>query len=90
MFYGCVRLRMHVGPLIKDRFGNTARRAYWLLTILAMIIIGNAALLLLRKWLPQADSSLLEEIWFLAVAVCIAYALIFRRIAHRNKKTGPR
>ena len=28
LLFACVRLRMHVGPIIRRRWGNTMRQAY--------------------------------------------------------------
>ena len=79
-FYGFVRLRMHLGPLIRDKYGNTARRIYWLLTILIMVMSANIALIALRTFLPGTGSHLMPEMWFILVAVTIAFALISRRV----------
>ena len=81
-FYGCVRLRMYLGPLIRDRFGNVARRVYWLLTIAVMVILANVALFALRQFFAPPGSQLMPEIWFIMLAAGIAYTLI------SNKVTG--
>ncbi len=82
-WFGCVRLRMHVGPILKARHGNQFRRAYWLLTIVVMIGLANLALLGLRLFLhdlPLPPNRLLLELWFAAVAVAVAGSLIYRRV----------
>jgi hypothetical protein len=81
--FGCVRLRMHVGPRIKARYGKYARRAYWLLTIVVMIALANLALLGLRAYFagsPPAGNQLVMEIWFAVLALTVAMGLIFRRL----------
>ena len=87
-FYGCVRLRMTLGPIIRERYGNWARRIYWLLTIALMVLLANIALLVLRA--SYADPSLemqhmLQELWFISLAVGIAFGLIFLRVTRKKK-----
>ena len=87
LFYGCVRMRMYFGPLLRNQFGNRARQAYWIMTFVLMIGLANLALHALRAYfasLKQAGSYLLPEIWFVAIAVILAMTLIFRRMK-RNK-----
>jgi hypothetical protein len=82
--YACVRLRMYVGPLIRERFGDWARRAYWLVTILVMIIIGNAGLFVLRIYLDSQSvehGTLILELWFGVIAMAVGLALVFRRMS---------
>lgn len=83
-FYGCVRLRMYLGPLIRDRFGNGARRAYWVLTIAAMILLANVALLILRQFFAPPGSQLMPEIWFILLAAGIAYTLIAQKVTGKK------
>jgi len=81
--FGCVRLRMHLGQRIKARYGNLARRAYWLLTIVVMVTLANVALLGLRAYFtaaPPAGNQLVMEIWFAVLALAVAMSLIFRRL----------
>jgi len=90
--YLCVRLRMYLGPLIVKRFGQGARRAYWLLTILAMILLGNLGLYVFRIYLgsqPVTDNMLSLELWFAITALVVGLGLVFRKIL-RNFLTGPR
>lgn len=87
-FYACVRLRMHLGPRIRERFGNQARRAYWLVTMAVMVLIANLTLLGLRKWRAESlhiDEHLPSEMLFLALAVSIAFGLIFLRMTRNHK-----
>lgn len=81
--FGCVRLRMHLGPRLKARYGNKARRAYWLLTIVIMVTLANVALLGLRAYFaadPPVGNQLVMEIWFAVLALAVAMSLIFRRL----------
>ncbi|MGI9341400.1 MAG: hypothetical protein ACR2QV_01025 [Gammaproteobacteria bacterium] len=81
--FGCVRLRMHLGPRIKARYGNQARHAYWLLTIVVMVALANLALLGLRAYfaaVPPVGNQLVMEIWFAVLALAVAMSLIFRRL----------
>ncbi len=87
LFYGCVRMRMHFGPLLRKQFGDRARQAYWVITFILMIALANLALYGLRAYfasLQDSGSYLLPEIWFVAIAVSLAMTLIFRRM-RRNK-----
>lgn len=82
--YACVRLRMYVGPLIKQRFGDWARRVYWLATILVMVILGNAGLFFFRIYLDSQsvdNGTLLLELWFGVIAMAVGLALVFRKIS---------
>jgi NADH:ubiquinone oxidoreductase subunit 4 (subunit M) len=83
LLYACVRLRMHFGPIVGDRYGSMARRAYWLFTILLMIVLANLGLKLLRIYLSNFDAvtnSLMLEIWFALLALLLALSLIFKRL----------
>jgi hypothetical protein len=81
--YFCVRLRMYVGPMIRKRFGHWVHRSYWLLTILIMIILGNAGLYIFRAYLHNqsfADETLPLELYFATTTLLVGLALIFRKI----------
>ena len=75
---------MHLGPIIRQRYGNTWRQAYWILTILFMILLANGGLRLLRRVTGDTPTPLLFEIWFAAVAVSVAFGLIVRRIRRKS------
>lgn len=82
--YCCVRLRMYLGPKLRKRFGNLARRAYWLITILLMIVLANVGLLIFRIYLSSqsiAAETLYLELWFGLVALGVGIAMIFRRLS---------
>ena len=86
-FYACVRMRMYAGPKLRERYGNWARQLYWLLTILLMVAIANVALIGLRGYLynqTSASSTLLSEIWFVLVAVALAFLFIYRRVNRKK------
>jgi hypothetical protein len=84
LFFACVRMRMTMGPYLRKRFGNWARQAYWLATILLMILIANAMLQLLRQYAPDQENSFYAELWFISLAAAIAFTLIYRRV-NRNR-----
>ena len=87
VFYGCVRTRMYLGPIIRARYGQLARRLYWFFTIVAMILFANGGLLALRHWVEiyaPHSNGLLLEIWFTIIAVAISFTLIYRRV-NRNR-----
>lgn len=83
----CVRLRIFLGPRLHARFGNPARRLAWVLIVLLMILIANAALLLLRGWLHAAGavaSSLEYEIVFAVIAGTVGFGLVATRTLMRR------
>jgi len=82
VLFAFVRLRMHVGPIIRARWGNTMRQAYWLLTIVLMILVANLGLGLLRR--TASTDHVMLEIWFITIAVATAFLFIYRRIS-RNR-----
>jgi hypothetical protein len=90
ILFACVRLRMHFGPLVRKKYGDWARKVYWLVTILFMVFWANLSLKLLRIYvdnqLPTMENLLLE-IWFALLALIIPLALIFKRI-NKNRKRG--
>ena len=83
--FACVRLRMYIGPVIRQRYGNGYRRAYWLLTIIVMVALSNGGLRLVRMLThdTRPTNDLWLEIWFATLALVIPLTLIYRRI-HRN------
>ncbi len=89
VLYIFVRLRMRIGPALRKRFGNSARRVYWLLTILAMVATANVGLIALRAFTGQPIHSPLEialELWYIVVAVVLALGLIFRFLKRGKQK----
>ena len=87
MLYGCVRLRIYLGPKLQERFGNWARSAYWLLTIVVMVILANFSLLTLRSLfaeLPDPPNTLMLEIWFALLAAVVALFLIYKRVTKNS------
>jgi hypothetical protein len=84
--YACVRLRMHFGPIVRKRWGNWARRAYWMMTILVMVAFANLGLLLLRIYLGDLQTSrngLMLEIWFALLSAAVALGLILQKLKRR-------
>ena len=84
ILFACVRLRMHFGPLIRQRYGDWARRSFWLASILLMILLANQSLELLRIYVDNqipATENLLLEIWFALLALVIGLGLVFKRIS---------
>jgi hypothetical protein len=87
LFYFCVRLRMHIGPLLRERFGNWARQIYWLSTLVVMAIAANIGLELTRQlvdYQPEPTNTLPQEILYISFAVALAFTLIYKRI-NRNR-----
>ena len=83
--FACVRLRMYVGPIIRARWGNLMRQAYWLATILFMILLANVGLAVVRQYTAASDTpALLLEIWFITVAVAISFGLIYKRMTRNS------
>ena len=85
--YACVRLRMHFGPIVQQRFGKVARQLYWLVTIGVMVLLANLGLILLRGWLAEYgpdNKDLMLEIWFALLALAISLLLIFRQLKSDN------
>ena len=81
---------MYLGPVMIKRFGQWARRAYWLFTILVMIALSNVGLYLFRSYLGSqqvADEALLLELWFATMALAAGLGLIFRKLS-RNSLTA--
>jgi hypothetical protein len=79
----CVRLRMYVGPILKNRYGAWARQTYWILTIVVMIALANLGLWLLRtyfRYFEIAGEALAFEIWFSILALIVAMGLIFNKL----------
>ena len=75
---------MHLGPIIRERYGNTWRRVYWWLTIVVMIVLANFALRALRGFTGEPPDMLLLEIWFACLAVLVAFALIVRHMRRHS------
>jgi hypothetical protein len=85
--YLCVRLRMFLGPLIREHFGNQARRVYWLFTILVMIVLSNIGLYIFRIYLgskTKGEEALPLELWFAIIAMAVALGLIYRRLSNKS------
>ena len=80
-------MRMAMGPWLRERFGNGARRAWWALTIIVMVGLSNLALWELRDYLladSGADSVLGQEAVFALASFALAGALIAREVRPRS------
>ena len=78
---------MYLGPRIKNFFGYWAHRAYWLITILVMIVLSNLGLYLFRVYLSSqaiSDESLMLELWFATMALAVGVGLIFRKLLRNS------
>jgi hypothetical protein len=87
ILYALVRLRMFLGPILKQRYGNRVRQMYWLITLAAMVLMANTALFLLQKYLSDPllpANHLMIEMWFALLALAVPIILIFRRINRKN------
>ncbi len=82
IFYVCVRIRVLLGPVAREHFGNVARHGTWLATILLMIGAANFGLLLLRNFLSangNASNGIVFEIWFALLSLAVGGGLVFVR-----------
>ena len=87
LLYCCVRLRMHFGPKVRQRYGDKAREILWLLIIIGMILLANTGLRLLRYFITSdfgTNAPLVQEGWFALVALFVGFMLVYKRI---NRKT---
>jgi hypothetical protein len=78
---------MHYAPILKQLYGSWARGAFWLLTMLLMVVAANAALAGLRSYVghePPSTEILMLEIWFSLLALAVAFGLILRRLNRNN------
>jgi len=87
LLYYCVLLRMHVGPIIKERYGNWARRVYWGFTIAIMVVIANLVLIGLQAYLDGetvVDSRRIMEMWFALLGLVVALMLVKRKLSRER------
>ena len=81
---------MHFGPRVRERFGNGARQALWVLIILFMVLLANLGLRLLRGLvltdIPQAEW-LGFEIVFAASALLVGLALVLLRVRGQRSRS---
>ena len=83
-FYYCVRLRMVLGPLTRERFGNWARQLVWIVCIAIMVLLANFALRLLRSLLVGAALSFDQFVYeavFALTALAVGFGLVYRHTA---------
>jgi len=87
IFYALVRVRMTVAPKMRDRFGDRARWATWVVTIGLMVVLANVGLVLLRQVLHQqhgVDAPFLHEMVYALLAFAIGFVLVNRHVT-RNR-----
>jgi hypothetical protein len=93
LLYALVRLRMKVAPVMRERYGDSARWAIWLLVGILMVAVANLELIWLRRVLHSVfgeQSLLLHEILFALVALAGGYFLVARYVISkpRDKNSG--
>jgi len=89
--YGLVRLRMYLGPIAAERYGNWGRRVVWIGLISAMVILAEIDLIWLRSWLEQSNATGTRwhyEATFAALILCVGLGLVFVRIVKRRAEQG--
>lgn len=87
LFYALVVLRMSLAPLMRDRFGDRARWATWIVTIGLMVLLANIGLVLLRQVLHEQhgiDAPFLHEMLYAVFAFAVGFALVNRHVT-RNR-----
>ena len=87
LFYSLVRLRMNLGPRMRDRFGERARMITWGVTIGLMVLLANAGLVALRWILHEQhgiDAPFLHEMVYAVFAFVIGFILVNRHVT-RNR-----
>lgn len=79
--FALVRIRMRVGPIVRERFGNWARRGFWGLIFALLIASANLMLIMLRQVLINqyaVADTVMHEVLFAAVAFCGGFFLVYR------------
>ena len=87
LLFVCVRLRMAFAPMARERYGQGARLAVWILSIALMIALANGTLIGLRTYLldtAHVNATLKYEIWFCALALAVGVFLVSGRVLRRN------
>jgi|GEM_PF-1997114 len=83
ILYGCVRLRMHFGPLAAARYGAMGRLEVWVGTLVLMIVVANGGLYLLRALIPgNADTP--HELVFAGLAMLVGVIMVTRRVTDKK------
>ncbi len=87
VFYALVRVRMWLGPRMRDRFGEHARTATWVLTIGLMVVAANVGLIWLRRILHDehgVDAPFLHEMLYAFVAFAVGFGLVFWHVIRKR------
>ena len=85
--YALVRVRMHLGPIARDRFGEWGRRGVWILLILSMVALAETGLIWLRFWIEQyteIGTSWRHEASFALIILIVGLALVCIHVARRR------
>lgn len=78
---------MALAPLIRERFGERARWATWIVTIGLMVLLANIGLILLRTVLHEmhgVDAPFMHEMIYALLAFAIGFSLVNRHVT-RNR-----
>jgi hypothetical protein len=90
IFYGLVRVRMYIAPILRDRYGAPARWTVWVIVGLLMITVANLGLLLLRQALHDQfnlTASFFHELLFASIAFGGGLVLVVLHVTRgRHKK----
>ena len=87
LFYVLVRVRMTVAPKVRDRFGERARGATWVITIGLMVVVANVGLIVLRQVLHEQHgvvAPFMHEMIYAVIAFAIGFVLVNRHVT-RNR-----
>jgi uncharacterized membrane protein len=87
LLYALVRVRMRMAPRMRDRFGDYARWAIWVVTIGLMVVLANLGLVLLRQLLHSRfgiDVPFPDEMVFAVVAFGVGFFLVFRHVTRNH------
>jgi len=88
-YYGCVRLRMFLGPRFHQFAGQWARQLLWLTIFVAVICVANLSLALLRLYLHFAnihEHTVPYEALFAVVSLVTGMGLVFRHVLSGRDK----
>ena len=84
VLYVCVRLRMRIGPWMREHHGDRARRLFWGLSLVLMVLIANVGLYVVRDFVVMGDQSLAPQVVYALALLLVGVGLVFRYI-HRDR-----